>query len=157
MSLSDCVRSLVYFARVFCPFSHTLYSDFNPFFQICMHPRRVHSDHRVHLADRHSGGDSEKVLQPHLLHPLLPKPLHYLALGGHGRGLPGHSAVHRGVEQRAGGPAWTRRQGKEGGVRKTKKGLVVEEKNNHFVGLRGCFLVNYPEANLYCYVILFSS
>lgn len=89
-----------------------------------MHPWCVHSDHRVRLADCHSCGDPEKVPQPHRLHHLFPKPLHYLALGGHGRGLPGHSAVHGGVEQRAGGSAWTRRQGEEGGVK--KKGLVVK-------------------------------
>lgn len=83
----------------------------------------------MRLADGHSGGDPEKVLQPHLLHPLLPKPLHYLALGGHGGGLPGNFAVHGGVEQRAGGSAWTRRQAEEGGVKKNqnkKKGLVVD-------------------------------
>lgn len=87
-------------------FSHSV-SDFNRSLQIRVHPRRVHPDHRVRLADGHSGGDSEKVPQPHLLHPVLPKPLHDLALGGHGRGLPGNSAVHGGVEQRAGGPART--------------------------------------------------
>lgn len=87
--------------------------------QIRVHPRRVHSDHRVRLPDRHSGGDSEEVSQPHFLHHLLPKPLHCLALGGHGRGLRGHSVVHGGVEQRAGGSASTRRQREEGRVKKT--------------------------------------
>ena len=84
-----------------------------------MHPWGFHPDHRVRLADRHSGGDTEEVPQPHLLHHVLPKPLHHLALGGHRRGLPGHAAVHGGVEQRAVGSAWTKRQGEEDGV-KTK-------------------------------------
>lgn len=94
----------------------TAYSAFNSSFQIRVHPWRVHPDHRVHLPDGHAGGDAQKVPQPHLLHPVLPKPLHYLALGGHRRGLPGHAALHGGVEQRAGGSAPTRRQGDEGGV-----------------------------------------
>lgn len=70
----------------------------------------------MHLADGHAGGDAQEVPQPHLLHPVLPKPLHRLALGGHRRGLPGHAALHGGVEQRAGSSAWTRREGEEGGV-----------------------------------------
>lgn len=81
-----------------------------------MHPRRVRPDHRVHLADGHAGGDSAEVPQPHLLHPVLPKPLHRVALGGHLRGVPGHAALHRGVEQRAGSPAPTRGRGEEDGV-----------------------------------------
>ncbi|XP_019737341.1 UDP-xylose and UDP-N-acetylglucosamine transporter isoform X1 [Hippocampus comes] len=71
--------------------------------QVRVHPRRVHPDHRVRLAHRHPGGDSEKVPQPHLLHRVLPKPLHGVALGRHGRGLRGHAALHRGVERRHGG------------------------------------------------------
>lgn len=93
-----------------------LYSAFNSPFQIRVHPRRVHPDHGVHLPDGHSRGDAQKVPQPHLLHPVLPKPLHYLALGGHGGGLPGHPALHGGVEQRAGGSGPSRRQGEEGSV-----------------------------------------
>lgn len=82
-----------------------------------MHPWRVHPDHRVHLPDGHSCGDAQKVPQPHLLHPVLPKPLHYLALGGHCGGLPGHPALHGGVEQRADSSGPSRRQGEEGSVR----------------------------------------
>lgn len=81
-----------------------------------MHPRRVRPDHGVHLPHGHPGGHSPQVPQPHLLHPLLPKPLHAVALGGHRRGLPGHAALHGGVEQRAFGPARPRRQREEGGV-----------------------------------------
>lgn len=80
----------------------------------------------MRLADRHSGGDSEEVPQPHFLHPLLPKPLHHLALGGHGCGLPGNSAVYGGAQQPACGTAWTQSQGEEGRVKKKKEGLVVE-------------------------------
>lgn len=93
-----------------------LYPALTPAVQIRVHPRRVHPDHRVHLADGHAGGDAPEVPQPHLLHPLLPQPLHRLALGGHRRGLPGHAALHGGVGQRAGGSAPTGRQGEEGGV-----------------------------------------
>ncbi|CAG08684.1 unnamed protein product [Tetraodon nigroviridis] len=89
-------------------------SAFNSSFQIRVHPWRLHPDHRVHLPDGHAGGDPQEVPQPHLLHPVLPKPLHQLALGGHRRGLPGHAALHGGVEQRAGGSAQTRRHGEEG-------------------------------------------
>lgn len=119
--------SLVKFATRFVHFLTLFIPTLTPLFQIRMHPLRLRPDHGVHLADSHSGGDSEKVHQPHLLHPLLPKPLHCLALGGHGRGLSGHDAVHRGVEQHAGGSAWTRRQGQESGVKK-EEGLVVELK-----------------------------
>lgn len=86
-----------------------------------MHTQRIHSDHRVHLTDSDSGGDPEEVPEPHLLHPLLPKPLHCLALGGHSRGLSGHAAVHGGVEHRAVVSAWTRQQGEEIGVKTKKK------------------------------------
>lgn len=93
-----------------------LCSGFNSSFQIRVHPRRVHPDHRVHLPDGHSGGDSQKVRQPHLLHPVLPKPLHDLALGGHRGGLPGHAALHGGVDQRVGSSEPPRCEGEEGGV-----------------------------------------
>lgn len=109
-----------------------------------MHPWRVHPDHRVRLADRHSGGDPEEVPEPHLLHPLLPKPLHVLALGGHGRGLPGHPAVHGGVEQRAGGSAATRRQGEEGRVKKT--GLERDHCVGVCHGLKRLVMVHYHAA-----------
>lgn len=94
----------------------TLYPALTSTSQVRVHPWRVHPDHRVHLADGHAGGDAQEVPQPHLLHPVLPKRLHRLALGGHRRGLPGHAALHGGVEQRAGSSAWTRREGEEGGV-----------------------------------------
>uniref|UniRef100_G3NK78 Solute carrier family 35 member B4 n=1 Tax=Gasterosteus aculeatus aculeatus TaxID=481459 RepID=G3NK78_GASAC len=91
---------------------------------ICVHSRGFHPHHGVRLVDRHSGGDAEKVPQPHLLHHVLPEPVHRVALGGHGGGVLGHPAVHRGVGQRAGGSPWTRCQGEEGGLeRKKKKGL----------------------------------
>lgn len=89
-----------------------------------MYPWCFHPDYRVHLTDRHPGGDTEEVSEPHLLHHLLPKPLHFLALGGHGRGLPGYYAVHRGVEQCALSSARTQHQRKEGRV---KKGLEQTE------------------------------
>lgn len=114
-------QKLILFNLKVCMFSHTRRPDFNLCFQIRLYPRRVHSDHRVHLTDGHSGGDPEKVPQPHLLHPVLPKLLHHLALGGHGCSLCGHSAVHGGVEQRVGGSAWTRHQGEEGGVKTNTK------------------------------------
>lgn len=107
-------------------FSHTRRPDFNLCFQIRLYPRRVHSDHRVHLTDSHSGSDPEKVPQPHLLHPVLPKPLHHLALGRYGCCLCGHSAVHGGVEQRVGSSAWTRHQGEEGGVKTEDWWLIMK-------------------------------
>lgn len=98
-------------------YSQSLVCTFNHFLQVRLHPWCLHPDHRVRLTDRHPGGDAKKVPQPHLLHHVLSKPLHYLALVGYSCGLPGHSVVHRGVEQRAGGSAWTRRQGEEGRVK----------------------------------------
>lgn len=92
-----------------------------------MHQRCLHPDHRVRLADRHSGGDPEEVPQPHHLHHVLPEPLHHVALGGHGGRLPRHAAVHRGVEQCVGGSAWTRRQGQEGRVKKRKKKMTIRD------------------------------
>ncbi|XP_077373850.1 UDP-xylose and UDP-N-acetylglucosamine transporter isoform X3 [Festucalex cinctus] len=75
-----------------------------------VHPRRLHPDHRVRLAHRHPGGDPEEVPQPHLLHPVLPEPLHGVALGRHGRGLRRHAALHRGVEERCRWRRWRRRR-----------------------------------------------
>lgn len=86
-----------------------------------MHPRCLHSHHRVRLAHRHSGGHAEEVPQPHLLHPLLPKPFHAVALAGHGRGVPGHAALHRGVEQRGRAACARKREGKEGRVKQTER------------------------------------
>ena len=65
----------------------------------------------MRVADRHPGGDPQEVPQPHRLRVVLPEPLHGLALGGHGGGLPGNTAVHGGVDQRPGSPAPGRRQG----------------------------------------------
>ncbi|XP_063253209.1 nucleotide sugar transporter SLC35B4 isoform X1 [Prinia subflava] len=67
--------------------------------QVRLHPRRLHPDHGVPVADGDAGGDAAQVRQPHLLHPLLPQPLHGLALAGHRLRLRGHPDVHRGVEQ----------------------------------------------------------
>lgn len=68
----------------------------------------------MHIADRHLSGDAQKVPQPHLLHPLLPKPLHCVALVRHVCGLCGNSDLHRGVEQHPGGAPGS--QNEEGGV-----------------------------------------
>lgn len=92
------------------------------FLQICLHPRRLHSHHRVHLSDRHSGGHTQKVPQPHLLHPLFSKPLHGVALAGHGCGVSRHPTVHGGVEQRGCSAPWTcSREGKEGRVKQMQE------------------------------------
>lgn len=87
------------------------------FLQICLHPRRLHSHHRVHFSHRHAGGHAQKVPQPHLLHPLLSKPFHSVALAGHSCGVPGHSAVHRGVEEYDS----YEKEGKEGRVKQAEK------------------------------------
>lgn len=81
--------------------------------QIRVYPQRVHSDHRVRVADGHPGGDPQEVPQPHHLCAVLPKPLHGLALGGHGGGLSGNAAVHGGVDQCPSGPPEVRRQGED--------------------------------------------
>lgn len=70
-----------------------------PLTQIRLHPGRLHPHHGVHLPHRHAGGDAAQVRQPHLLHPLLPQPLHGLALAGHRLRLRGDPHVHGGVEQ----------------------------------------------------------
>lgn len=71
----------------------------------------------MHFSDRHSGGHAKKVPQPHLLHPLFSEPFHSVALAGHSGGVPGHPAVHRGVEQCDCSTAWScEREGKEGRV-----------------------------------------
>lgn len=67
--------------------------------QIRLHSGRLHPHHGVHLPHRHAGGDAAQIRQPHLLHPLLPQPLHGLALAGHCLRLRGDSHVHGGVEQ----------------------------------------------------------
>lgn len=85
--------------------------------QVRLRPRRVHPDHGVHVAHRHPGGDAPQVCQPHLLHPLLPEPLHRLALAGHCLCLRGHPDVHRGVEQPGALPgALPEEEEAEGGV-----------------------------------------
>lgn len=67
--------------------------------QIRLHTWGLHLDHRVHLPDSHTGGDSAEVCQPHLLHPVLQELFHHLALDRNLFCLFGNSDVHRSMEQ----------------------------------------------------------
>lgn len=53
----------------------------------------------MHLPHRHTLRDSTQVCEPHLLYPVLPEPVHSVALAGHLVCLHWDPHVHRGVEQ----------------------------------------------------------
>lgn len=66
---------------------------------IRVHPGCVHPYNRVHLPHCHTGRDSAQVCEPHLFYPVLPEPVHSVALAGHLVCLYWDLNVHRGVEK----------------------------------------------------------
>lgn len=164
-----CLLSLIcYHCLKVINFPNDLVRNHNWLYQICVHPRCLYPDHRVHLSDRHFGRDAEKVPEPHFLHFVLPKPLHRVALGGHSCGLPGHAVVHRGAEQFADGATRTTGQREEGRV---KEKVVITEKdycmdlrdrswqfnirNTHILDTNTPFPVSLPPFPPYCLQMLY--